>query len=507
MPSLGAVYIRDISGHAALIDSSGNMQVNVVGGLTAGAGVSGNPVTVSSGNINVQSGIWLASGIVVNISGQTVNATVNTTTNVSGQQIYLGSGSNYVTLSGALVSVSGTVLIGNSVVVSPISGAVSIMSGNIFVGSGTVSLGAGSAAPLSGVAVSNSGSYVNIASGSVAALSGVPIGVSGQTLSIASGIYLASGISVIANVSVGSVSITSGNFAVLSGSITVNSGQVAVSGIFAGLSGGAGFQSGAGGVSGAIPVVPYAWDYSGIKWNPFSVPTSGSNLLNVSVANSVTVGGFITISGAISVNSGAISVLSGNINVLSGAIVLNSGQTIVAASGVIVASGIVPNISGQVVTISGSSIGDINMGNPPMVSGFGFSGTSLPVVNSMWDFSGGAWVPLSSVTSGNNSSLAVAQQTASQIRIGLSGTAVQSGLPNSSGGTALQSGDLYVITVRNVSGNNDMYIGGSGAKPFSGFGFVLCGGDALTMSITNANLIYIYATTSGQFVKWIGSQY
>lgn len=503
MPSLGAVYVRDISGHAALIDSSGNLNVNVQAGLSVTSSISGQPIVVSSGNINVQSGIWLASGIVVNISGQNVTASVNTTTNVSGQQIYLGSGSNYVTLSGALVSVSGTVLIGNSVVVSPISGAVSIMSGNIFVGSGTVSLGAGSSAGLSGVAVSNSGAYVNIASGSVAALSGVPIGVSGQTLSIASGIYIASGISVVASVTVGTVSVTSGNIAVLSGSITVNSGQVAVSGIFAGLSGI--FQSGAGGVSGAIPVVPYAWDYSGIKWNPFSVPTSGSNLLNVSVANSVTVGGFITISGAISVNSGAISVSSGNISVNSGAIVLNSGQTIVAASGVIIASGIVPNISGQAVSISGNAVLPV-LGAQPMTSGFGFSG-AIGTTPTMYDFSGQKWVPLSSVTSGMNSALEVAQAPASQIRIGLSGTAVQSGLPNSSGGTALQSGDLYVITVRNVSGNADMYVGGSGAKPFSGFGFVLCGGDALTMSITNANLVYVYATTSGQFVKWIGSQF
>jgi len=237
---------------------------------------------------------------------------------------------------------------------------------------------------------------------------------------------------------------------------------------------------------------------------------SGFNLIQFqSGYNQVIVSGFAAMSGvSVILGSGAIVLNSGQTTtVASGAIVLNSGQTTVTASGVWLASGIIPNLSGQAVSISVNTIGDINMGNPTMASGFGFSGTALPVVGAMWDFSGGTWVPMNTVASGSNSSLEVAQAPATKIRIGLSGTAVQSGLPNSSGGTALQSGDLYVITVRNVSGNNDIYVGGSGSYPYSGFGFVLCGGDALTMSITNANLVYLYATVSGQFVKWLGSQY
>lgn len=503
MPSLGAVYIRDISGNSALIDSSGSLRVNVIGGLTAGAGVSGNSVNVTSGLVAITSGAWLASGIVVNISGQNVTTTVNTTTNISGQQVYLGSGSNFVSLSGALVSISGafiTSVSGNAVNFA--SGAQLNLSGVAVFISGGVST-SGSAVTVSGQAVSVSGNYVNIASGSIAGFSGTAIGVSGQTLSIASGVYIASGISVIASVSVSTQSIQSGNIAVLSGSITVNSGTVAVSGLY---QGGLALESGIGGISGAIPAAIMAYDLSGAKWNPISTSNSGINVLNVFLAS----GSASLFSGLnVTVNSGGLALVSGDISVLSGLITLGSGGntvgTFIAASGVIVASGIMPNISGQAVSVSGNVIQPM-LGAPPMTSGFGFSGAIGAVVG-MYDFSGQKWIPMSSNISGQDGALTVAQTAATQIRIGFSGTAVQSGLPNLSGGTALQSGDLYIITVRNVSGNSDMYIGGSGSKPFSGFGFVLCGGDAVTMSITNANLVYVYPTVSGQFVKWIGSQF
>ena len=155
------------------------------------------------------------------------------------------------------------------------------------------------------------------------------------------------------------------------------------------------------------------------------------------------------------------------------------------------------------MTASGQTVKPV-LGAPTLASGFGFSG-GVVVTPAMYDFSGQNWVPLSSVTSGSDSSLTVASQTATKIRIGLSGTAVQSGLPSNSGGTSLQSGDLYVLTLRNLSGNNTVYVGGSGAFPFSGFGFPLGGGDGVTLSITNANLVYIFPATSGQFVQWIGS--
>lgn len=509
MPSLGSIYIRDVSGHSALIDSSGSLQVNVLGGLTAGAGVSGQSVYVASGFISLNSGMWLASGLVVNISGQNVTTTVNTTTNVSGQQVYLGSGSNFVTLSGAVVSVSGNAIASGVFLASgmQVAGTIGVLSGEVHIMSGIVGVASG---------------IVNVASG-------------------------------IVGVASGTVNVISGNVAVLSGSITINSGQVAVSGLFAGFSGAQTFLSGAGAVSGAIPVIPFVYDFSGKQWAPLVTAISGSTLPSVWVASGVVtasiasgnvsvasgaisvVSGSVTVnsgtitasvsSGAVSITSGAISVVSGEVHVMSGSVALLAGaatigtvtigsqpitvswsaQTVSVASGAWLASGIVTNISGQPVNISGALV-QPSLGNPTMTSGFGFSG-AIGVILANYDFSGQAWVPLNTISSGAGAGLEVGLQAATKIRIGTSGTAIQSGVPSLSGGVALQSGDLYVITLRNLSGNNEMYVGGSGAYPFSGVGFPLGGGDAVTLSVTNANLVSVFAVTSGQRIGWIGSQY
>lgn len=464
--------------------------------------MSGNSVNVTSGLVAVTSGVYLASGIVVNISGQNVTANVSVTANISGQQVYLGSGSNFVSFSGQPVWISGLATTasglavstsGASVVVS--SGAISVISGEIHVISGSITVGSGIGAQMSGVAVSMSGNAISA----------------------------------------------------ISGAVSIMSGTVSVSGFYqAGLV----FESGVGKISGAVPTVLLAFDYAASTWNPLSISVSGGNILNVAanvtstalqsgeihiISGSVTLGSganlvmsglavasglwlasginVVTTVSTAAITSGEIHVMSGSVTIGSGASAVLSGVSVTLASNVVTVSGnaVVASISGNVISISGDVLNMSgssvvpSLGAPTMASGFGFSG-GIGVVPAMWDFSGANWVPLSSVTSGNNSALTVAQETATKIRIGLSGTAVQSGIPNTSGGTALQSGDLYVITVRNVSGNNDMYIGGSGALPYSGFGFVLCGGDAITMSITNANLVYVYATVSGQFVKWLGSQ-
>lgn len=535
MPTPGGIYIRDVSGHAALIDSSGSLQVNVIAGLTAGAGVSGNSVNVTSGLVAVTSGVYIASGIPVGISGQTVIANVNTTTNISGQQVYLGSGSNYVTLSGGVIvsggvnvsgglTVSGGLAISGGVTISgqpglvfesglggisgaipvvimgwdlsgakwnpisvinsgsnvlsvPVSGAV-VSVGNAVNGSQTVS---GSVQVSGAVQVSGT---VAVISGTITIGSGANAVMSG--LAIASGLFLASGIPVGISGQTVSVNVTtnvSGN-TVLTVPAWYNA--VVTSGFTIKVSG--------TGFSGANTAGLYIFDYSGITFNAWSAINSGATVPYVFISGT-----------SEAITSGNIFVMSGNITVASGAIVLNSGQTVTAASGVWLASGIIPNISGQAVSISGDSVVPV-LGAPTMTSGFGYSG-AIGVMDSMYDFSGQKWVPLSSVTSGMNSALEIAPMPASKIRIGLSGTAVQSGLPASSGGTALQSGDLYVITVRNLSGNNTMYVGGSGAFPFSGFGFPIGGGDALTLSITNANLVYVFPATSGQFIQWVGSQF
>jgi hypothetical protein len=60
------------------------------------------------------------------------------------------------------------------------------------------------------------------------------------------------------------------------------------------------------------------------------------------------------------------------------------------------------------------------------------------------------------------------------------------------------------VIVKNLSGNADMYVGGSGFRPYSGYGFNLAGGEAVALDISDFNLIYLCSTTSGQKVTFIG---
>ena len=74
-----------------------------------------------------------------------------------------------------------------------------------------------------------------------------------------------------------------------------------------------------------------------------------------------------------------------------------------------------------------------------------------------------------------------------------------------SGGTALASGSVFKVTVRSISGNNVMWIGGTGSNaPFSGSGLILYGGEAYTAPVNNPASIQIFAATSGQRIHYIG---
>jgi hypothetical protein len=515
MPAQGAIYIRDISGHTAQVDSSGSLQVTVTAGLTAGTGVSGQPVNVTSGLVALASGAWLASGIVVNISGQSVTTSVSVgALSVSGNVVYTTSGFNLVQMQSGF----------NAVTVS----------------------GFGA---MSGVAVSTSGNVHTISSGAISVVSG-SVTVNSGAIQLLSGAQVVGGVGVVS----GAISITSGAVSVTSGSITINSGTVAVSGLFGGFSGAQKFLSGASAVSGAIPVIPFLYDYSGAQWAPFTTTISGSTGLEVYVSSGIIttsvasgavsvssgaisiVSGSVTVnsgtitasvsSGAVSITSGAISIVSGSITVnsgtitlgsgagavmsgiavfqASGAICLISGQTIAQSSGAWMASGIVPNISGQAVSMSGNAL-LVNQGAPTMASGFGFSG-GVVTVNAIYDLSGQNWIPTVSLASGVGAPQGIGITPATKVRIGMSGVAIQSGIPSLSGGVALQSGDLYVLTLRNLSGNAEMYVGGSGAYPYSGVGFPIGGGDAVTLSVSNANLVSVFAVLSVQRIGWIGSQ-
>lgn len=116
------VYIQSVSGYTALVNSSGALNVNA--SVTATANISGQAVFLGSGSFAPLSGLY------VNISGQGVTATA--TANISGQAVFLGSGS-VLGLSGLSVSFfsgSNNVReVGTSIVNSALSGA-NIITGN-----------------------------------------------------------------------------------------------------------------------------------------------------------------------------------------------------------------------------------------------------------------------------------------------------------------------------------------------------------------------------------------
>lgn len=117
---LSPVYIKGtvassggaaVSGYA-FVDQSGNLAVNA--SVVATANISGQSVFVMSGSgpIVVSSGVVLASGVILNLSGVSFSA------NVSGNIVYLASGFNNVREVGSTIinsSLSGAYIItGNS---------------------------------------------------------------------------------------------------------------------------------------------------------------------------------------------------------------------------------------------------------------------------------------------------------------------------------------------------------------------------------------------------------
>ena len=75
-------------------------------------------------------------------------------------------------------------------------------------------------------------------------------------------------------------------------------------------------------------------------------------------------------------------------------------------------------------------------------------------------------------------------------------------IPPLSGSTYLSSGVVLYVKVRNLPGNNNMWLGGSTVN--SGDGSLLQGGEVDEFDIDNLNDVYLYASTSGQLVSWMG---
>ena len=81
----------------------------------------------------------------------------------------------------------------------------------------------------------------------------------------------------------------------------------------------------------------------------------------------------------------------------------------------------------------------------------------------------------------------------------------------SSGGTTLVAPSPYTtdsvsLVIRNNSGNAPMYVGSSRTPPYSGRGFLLGGGDGLTLNVNTISNVKVFAVNSGNRLSYIWSQ-
>lgn len=76
-----------------------------------------------------------------------------------------------------------------------------------------------------------------------------------------------------------------------------------------------------------------------------------------------------------------------------------------------------------------------------------------------------------------------------------------------SGGIELASGPIVSVVVKALAANSgDVFLGASGTV-YSGHGFQLRPGDALTADIDNLNRIYGMASVSGDTLTYLGIDY
>ena len=69
------------------------------------------------------------------------------------------------------------------------------------------------------------------------------------------------------------------------------------------------------------------------------------------------------------------------------------------------------------------------------------------------------------------------------------------------------SGPIHTIIVKNIAGNDSVYIGEVNCKPYSGYGFLLAEKEAINLDYCDVCDVYVFAQTSGQYVTWIGTDY
>lgn len=455
-------WVNASGAHRILVSISGETILGSVSGNMVS--VSGQPVAISGSMVSISGQPVSVSGNALRISGQTVIG------EISGQTIVVPSTS----ISGNVVQISGAI-------VYPVSG---FSFNKVFDPSGATWNdwwvdASGSHRPIvatsvSGQLVAVSGLIATSVSGNMVSISGQPVSISGNMVSISGQPVSVSGNAVVISgqtIVVPSTSI-SGNAVRISGETVYPVSGKAFSYIFD-PSGNQWLElwNNASGshnlaitaqvetnISGqtVYPVsgkaFAYGFDPSGQTWNELWVSQSGGHDLRIFGSLSANVSGNV------------VYLVSGQNNVqISGQLVAVSGLVATSVSGNMV------SVSGQPVSVSGNMVSV--SGQPVTVSG--------NVVN----------------TSGNvNFDFGTVIRTTS-------GTIVTS----LSGGTELGSGIVINVTVRNLSGNGPMYIGGTGTEaPFSGKGMILFGNESQTYDIDNFNKIRLFANTSGQRVRVIG---
>lgn len=505
------------------VDASGsNRPLVAISGQTILTSISGNtivvPFTSISGNMVSVSGQPVAiSGSMVSISGQPVSVSGNAV-RISGSVVYPVSGNAYLfgfdqsgaTWNEIFVDTSGghrvkVAISGDTV---QIAGGVSV-SGNMVSISGQPVSVSGNVVNISGLPVSVSGNMVSI-SGQPVSVSGNMVSVSGQAVSVSGNAVRTSGektrlqafdpsgstwndlivnqsggnvlrvdagaINVASNVSGNVVYLTSGQNAVQ------NSGQTVYP------------------VSGKA--FTFAFDPSGQTWNELWVSQSGGHDLRIFGSLSANVSGNV------------VYLVSGQNNVQM------SGQTVYLTSGKNDVR-LIDSDSADIARVFAPTSDDFlttglmtlsqNFGYDPVsnlfvrlrvtASGQGLSGVNHKLIVGI----SGDPVSVSGqavTVSGNvvNTSGMVNNDYGTVIRT-TSGTIITS----LSGGTELGSGVVINLTVRNLSGNAPMYIGGTGSEaPFSGKGMILFGNESQVFDIDNFNKIRLFANTSGQRVRVIG---
>jgi len=177
--------------------------------------------------------------------------------------------------------------------------------------------------------------------------------------------------------------------------------------------------------------------------------------------------------------------------------VVISGQYICSGSIIAVSSGEVHVISGEITAkISGEIVKAEISGERVRIEGYDYGATT--------------WRPLAVDSSGNLNITATADvsgqvvkaeiQPLSSIKIG---TVRQ--IPSTSGGVVLHSGSVKSVIVKAFANNSgDIYVGGDGAYPYSGYGLQLDAGESVEIDIDDFNKIYLYATVSGDKVSFLG---